>query len=244
MRSKEKNPDMMVRASISLLAIWLAGCSGDIREIGKEPAMSPVGTGLIADVQPSASALFLPSTARNRQSSIWDGGRADIFSDPRAAKIGDVVTVQIAINDSASFGNATDRSLNSQVNTGFNWTLTTGTQMTQFEPQITSNSQSSTQGQGTIDRAEKIQLSVAAVVTDVLPNGNLIVSGTQEVRVNYELRMLNVAGIVRPQDISKDNTISYDKIAEARISYGGRGRIMEVQQPTLLQQIYDRLKPL
>ena len=116
--------------------------------------------------------------------------------------------------------------------------------MNQFKPQVTSSALSSTQGQGTIDRSEKIQLAVAAVVTDVLPNGNLIVSGSQEVRVNYELRLLNVAGIVRPQDISKANTISYDKIAEARISYGGRGRIMEVQQPTLLQQIYDRLKPL
>jgi flagellar L-ring protein precursor FlgH len=86
-------------------------------------------------------------------------------------------------------------------------------------------------------------LAVAAVVTDVLPNGNLIISGSQEVRVNFELRLLNVAGIVRPQDISRDNTIGYDKIAEARISYGGRGRIMEVQQPALVQQIYDRLKP-
>ncbi len=95
-----------------------------------------------------------------------------------------------------------------------------------------------------IDRKEKIQLAIAAVVTDVLPNGNLIISGSQEVRLNYELRLLTVAGIVRPQDISKENTISYDKIAEARISYGGRGRLMEVQQPAIIQQIYDRLKPL
>jgi flagellar L-ring protein FlgH len=86
-------------------------------------------------------------------------------------------------------------------------------------------------------------LAVAAVVTDVLPNGNLIISGSQEV-LNFELRLLNVAGIVRPQDISRDNTITYDKIAEARISYGGRGRIMEVQQPAAPQQIYDRLKPV
>lgn len=234
---------MRVLVSIAAAAILLAGCAGDIREIGREPTMSPVGTGLVTDVQPSASALFLPSGPAYHGSSIWNGGRADIFSDPRAAKIGDVVTVQIAINDSATFGNATDRSLNSQINTGFNWTLMTANNMTQFNPQITSNSLSSTQGQGTIDRSEKIQLAVAAVVTDVLPNGNLIVSGSQEVRVNFEIRMLNVAGIVRPQDISKENTISYDKIAEARISYGGRGRIMEVQQPTLLQQVYDRLKP-
>ena len=87
-------------------------------------------------------------------------------------------------------------------------------------------------------------MSVGAVVTDVLPNGNLIVSGSQEVRVNYELRVLNIAGIVRPRDISKENTIAYNKIAEARISYGGRGRIMEVQQPGFGQQIFDRFRPL
>ena len=206
--------------------------------------MSPVGTGLIADVQPSASALFLPSGRANRGSSIWNGGRADIFSDPRAAKIGDVLTVNIAINDRATFGNATDRSLSAQVNTGFDFKLDVNNKTSELKPQFESSANSSTQGQGTIDRAEKIQLAIAAVVTDVLPNGNLIVSGSQEVRVNFELRLLNVAGIVRPQDISKENTISYDKIAEARISYGGRGRILEVQQPALLQQIYDRLKPL
>lgn len=205
--------------------------------------MSPVGTGLIANVQPSASGVFLPAGKGNSQ-SIWNGGRADIFSDPRAARIGDVVTVNIAINDRATFGNATDRSLNSQVNTGFDYKLGVNTTLNELQPQFASSALSSAQGQGTTDRSEKIQLSVAAVVTDVLPNGNLIVSGSQEVRVNFELRLLNVAGIVRPRDISKENTISYDKVAEARISYGGRGRLMEVQQPAIGQQIYDWFKPL
>jgi flagellar L-ring protein precursor FlgH len=235
---------MRALASIAVVAFSLAGCAGDVREIGREPFMSPVGTGLIADVQPSASALFLPSGRPNRQSSIWNGGRADIFSDRRAAKIGDVVTVQIAINDSATFGNTTDRSLTAQANSAFDFKLGMNSTTSEVKPEMTSSATSSTQGQGSIDRSEKIQLAIAAVVTDVLPNGNMIVSGSQEVRVNYELRLLNVAGILRPQDISKENTISYDKIAEARISYGGRGRIMEVQQPALLQQIYDRLKPL
>lgn len=211
--------------------------------------MSPVGTGLMADVQPSASAVFLPSSGRQRGSAIWDGGRANIFSDIRAVKIGDVITVQIAINDRATFDNATDRSLTAQANTGFDFKLGVSgfgknTTNAELKPQFDSSAMSTTQGQGTIDRSEKIQLAVAAVVTDVLPNGNLIISGSQEVRVNYEMRLLTVAGIVRPQDISKENAISYDKIAEARISYGGRGRLMEVQQPALLQQIYDRLKPL
>ena len=104
-------------------------------------------------------------------------------------------------------------------------------------------SSSSTQGQGNIDRQEQIQVSVAAVVTEVMPNGNLVISGSQEVRVNYELRQLTVAGIVRPTDISRANTVAYDHIAEARISYGGRGRLSDVQQPNWGQQLWDALKP-
>jgi flagellar L-ring protein FlgH len=224
------------------LAISLGGCAGDLREIGKEPLMSPVGTGVSVDMQPTASALFVPSP-KPKASSIWDGNKANIFSDPRAAQIGDVVTINIAINDSATFGNATNRSLDSIINTGFDAKLGQDNTTSEFKPTYTSESLSSTNGQGNIDRSEKIQLSVAAVVSDVLPNGNLVVSGSQEVRVNFELRLLNVAGIIRPRDISRNNTISYDKVAEARISYGGRGRVMEVQQPALLQQVYDRLKP-
>jgi flagellar L-ring protein precursor FlgH len=230
-------------------ALFVAGCAGDIREIGVEPFMSPVGTGLAAEVQPSASAVFLPASGAHQRSAIWDGGRANIFSDVRAVKIGDVITVQIAIDDKASFDNETSRSLNAQVNTGFDFKLgisgfSKNNTNAELKPQFDSSAASVTQGQGMIDRKEKIQLAIAAVVTDVLPNGNLIISGSQEVRLNYELRLLTVAGIVRPQDISKENTISYDKIAEARISYGGRGRLMEVQQPAIIQQIYDRLKPL
>jgi len=204
--------------------------------------MSPVGTGLATDMQPTASALFIPA-AHKKSTSLWDGNRANIFSDPRATQIGDVVTINIAINDSATFGNSTDRSMDSVINTQFDWKLGLDSTTKEMKPQLTSESLSSTNGKGSIDRSEKIQLSVAAVVTDVLPNGNLVVSASQEVRVNYELRLLNVAGIIRPRDISRTNTIGYDKVAEARISYGGRGRVMEVQQPAFLHQVYDRYKP-
>ena len=223
--------------------LLLTGCAGDLKEIGREPQMSPVGTGLSANVAPMPTSVFAQN-GRSTSGSIWDGSRSDIFSDPRASRIGDVITVNISINDSAVFGNSSGRDQNSEVKGGLNYQVQNSGGQTQWYPQYDFTSSSTEQGQGSIDRSEKIQLSVGAVVIDVLPNGNLIVSGSQEVRVNYELRVLNIAGIVRPRDISKDNTIAYNKIAEARISYGGRGRIMEVQQPAVGQQIYDRFKPL
>ncbi len=149
------------------------------------------------------------------------------------------MTVIISINDKATFGNSTDRSL--QAKTGFLMDFgftppTTGTSSSSGSPGkllADVNSSSSTQGQGNIDRSEQIQVSVPAVVTRVLPNGNLVIRGSQEVRVNYELRQLTIAGIVHPADISRNNTIAYDRVAEARISYGGRGRLTDVQQPAL-----------
>ncbi|MGO9133206.1 MAG: flagellar basal body L-ring protein FlgH [Methylovirgula sp.] len=221
--------------------LLLAGCAGDVSEIMREPKMSSVGTGLATDVRPTAAALFVPQ-AQSHSQSLWNGSRTDLFSDQRATKIGDVITVMIAINDKATFGNTTDRAQNSEIKGGINYTNQSSSSQTQWNPQTDLTSSSTANGNGSMNRSEQITLSIAAVVTDVLPNGNLVVSGSQEVRVNYELRVLNVAGIIRPLDISRSNTISYDKIAEARISYGGRGRIMEVQQPGFGQQIWDRLK--
>jgi flagellar L-ring protein FlgH len=222
-------------------ALALSACAVSPNDIGREPKMSPVGTGLQANVDPHGAYSF-PAPLRASPQSLWDDNRANFFRDPRASRVGDVLTVQIAINDKATLDNTSDRSTSSSLGNGFDFTLGS-TGATKTTGQLDSTSTSKYSGAGTVDRSEKIQLSVAAVVTGVLPDGNLIVSGSQEVRVNYELRLLNIAGIVRPRDLSKDNTISYDKIAEARISYGGRGRSSEVQQPGWGQQIYDAIKP-
>jgi flagellar L-ring protein precursor FlgH len=147
------------------------------------------------------------------------------------------------MNDKAILDNKTDRSRDSQTKFGFDYLSDLVPWKSSGALDSNINSQTSTKGAGKIDRTEEVRFSVAAIVVDVLPNGNLLISGSQEVRVNYEMRIVNVGGVVRPLDIARTNTIAYDKIAEARISYGGRGRSMEMQQPAWGHQIYDQVMP-
>jgi flagellar L-ring protein FlgH len=184
--------------------------------------------------------------------SLWQDTSADLFRDPRASRIGDVITVKISIKDKAQLNNKNDRKREQDgqldINFGYGVNLSAnGTQGSvasgsgSFNPNVSSTTD--TKSEGKITRSESIDLLVAGVVTDVLPNGYLMIAGTQEVRVNFEMRVLSVAGVVRPRDIATDNSISYDKIAEARISYGGKGRITEVAQPAWGQQLLDTISP-
>lgn len=227
----------MKRLAFLALPFVLAGCS-TLDELGTEPKMTPVGSQL-----PMTALKPEPATYRD-YNSLYVHGQDNLFTDLRAAKVGDVVTVIISMNEKAEFDNTTERSRTSGAGLGVDWgwgTSSSTPKSGNFGAGLDSNS--SSKGDGSIERSEKIKLSVAAVVTNVLPNGNLVISGSQEVRVNFEMRVLNVAGIVRPRDISGDNTVPYEKIAEARISYGGRGRLTEVQQPGLIHQLYDRIAP-
>jgi flagellar L-ring protein precursor FlgH len=237
---------MMKHALAVLMIVVAGGCATDPRDIGRPPTLSAVGSGLQADrvampTEPSRPPEYRPGN------SIWQDSSASLFRDPRAAKIGDVVTVKISINDKATLDNNSKRSRDSKMNfkPDLTYDINLGTNTSTGDASIDASvdSGTSTDSKGGITRSEKVELLVAAVVTGVLPNGNLVISGSQEVRVNFEVRELTVAGIVRPRDISTDNSISYDKIAEARISYGGRGRIMEVQQPAWGQQIVDIFTP-
>ncbi len=225
-----------------LAALALAGCWQSPTEFMGEPAFSPVGAGFVsvetAAIQ-NAHALVPPNQTFGPPTSL--------YTAPRISKVGDIVTVIIMMNDKATLGNESDRSQTTKdgltIDYGFNngSSASSSNQPAKILGDLTSTS--STQGQGDIGRSEQIQVSVAAVVTRVLPNGNLVLSGSQEVRVNYELRQLTVAGIVNPNDISLRNTIAYERIAEARISYGGRGRQSDFQQPSWGQQIYDSARP-
>ncbi len=232
----------MMRLALVGLCLTFSGCAVDIRDIGRAPHMSAVGSGLSAPAQ-------LPPGIGERAAyhgpvrSLWDEGAGDLFRDARASKVGDLITVVIAINDKAVFGNTSERSRDSQIGNKFDGSGNMPMLSGSIDGTANAAGVTSTKGDGKINRSEQIQLSVAAMVREILPNGNLLISGSQEVRVNFELRELNVSGIVRPRDVSRDNTISYDKVAEARISYGGRGRLSEVQQPALLHQIFDLVRP-
>ena len=219
----------------SLAATSLAGCAVRPNEIGREPVLTPVGAGVEPNMIPHHFAGNEPRSAFN---SLYQDG-SSLYRDPRATKAGDVITVLIQMNDKASLGNNTNASLDDEVANKFDL----GLGKAKIAGDFNSSSTTAATGQGQIDRSEKIKVSVGAIVSEILPNGNLVVSGAQEIRVNYEIRQIYVAGIVRPQDISKENTISYEKISEARVSYGGRGRLSEVQQPSWGQQIYNAVKP-
>ena len=236
----------MKKLALAMMATsLLSGCANQaLREIGQAPAMSPIGSGLQYSQTPQMA--MYPKQPHTRMSgySIWSDSQSNLFKDSRAINVGDLLTVTIRLNDEATFDNKTDRSRTNKSGMNFsvdgegdNFSLGT-------DGDLTYGSSTSTKGDGKTERSEKLNLLVAAVVTSVLENGNLLISGSQEVRVNHEIRILNVGGIVRPQDVDAQNMISYERIAEARISYGGRGRLTEVQQPPVGQQVVDLFSPL
>jgi len=236
----------MKRAIVTACLLAVGGCQTSSSDVTKDPSLTPVGYGLMAprDPLPAGSSNTGPRPA----GSIAGNLGYSLFKDTRAGRVGDVVTVAIEMNDKAEFDNETERSRDSSVDLGMGagfslFGLGVDNTAAGVDGNLNAAGGSSARGEGTIDRSEKLRLQVAAVVTEVLPNGNMVISGSQEIRVNYEIRVLTIGGIVRPFDVSRNNTVSYDKIAEARISYAGRGRISDVQQPALVHRVYDSVTP-
>lgn len=176
---------------------------------------------------------------RAEAASLWKRDNAGFFGDRRATKVGDILTILIQIDDEAKLENASQRSRSS----GNEITGAAAIGNLPSGPLIDLDGTSSSRGNGSINRQEQVRLKVAAMVIRALDNGNLVVAGRQEVKVNNELRELRVAGIIRPVDISMDNSIPYDRIAEARITYGGRGQISRVQQPRYGEDMLDVVLP-
>ena len=233
---------MKLQLLVLVAAAALSGCAVDPKEIGREPALSPVGSGITGSTNAPYSYPEAPPPPV-KKFSLWDDRQSRLFTDPRALRDGDILTVRIKLNDKANFKNQNDRSRTAARKLGYDVKLGWENYSTSGKGDAGLSSSTETNADGEIKRSENLELNVAAVVTEVLPNGNLLIRGSQEVRVNAELRVLTIAGMVRPSDIGAENTISYERIAEARISYGGRGRVSEVQQPAYGQQILDQVLP-
>lgn len=236
-------------ASLCLI-LSLTAC-GRAGHIGKPPEFSPVADSLEQAVMFSPG---LPETTTYRrgsdQASLWAAGQRSLLGDRRAMKRGDILTVVIEIDDEAKISNSTARSRSGSESLGIPQLFGLPQRIDPHLPDGASmadavgiKSGSKSGGDGSVRRSEELTLRVAATIMQVLPNGVLSIQGSQEVRVNFEMRELLVTGYVRPEDISRKNEITYDKIAAARISYGGRGQITDVQQPRYGQQILDAVLP-
>ena len=240
-------------AATALAASMLAGCNAFTRisQIGETPPMTTIQDPKTQPgYQPVSLPMPTPIVGERQPNSLWKAGSRAFFKDQRAAQVGDILTVLVSFDDKAQLNNETQtqRTTNEQ---------DTMPNVMGFEGQIQKilphganpaslinvTGTTNNDGKALINREEKITLEVAALVTQVLPNGNLVVQGHQEIRVNYEIRDLQIAGVLRPQDISSTNTVPLDKLAEARVSYGGRGQLTNNQQPRYGQQLLDIVAP-
>jgi flagellar L-ring protein precursor FlgH len=236
--------------AVALLLAPLAACS-TVKEAVKGPDLAPVGyPAQLAPMQQQFVSAREPAPQSASANSLWRVGARAFFNDQRAARVGDILTVMIDIDDSAATKNASNSSRTASTKAGVPHLLGMESSLGKilpggFDPAnaLETGSTSTNAGSGGISRSEKISLTIAAVVSQVLPNGNMVIQGTQEVRTNAELRQLTVAGIVRPEDISSANTIRHTQIAEARISYGGRGDISRVQKTPAGQSLVEKFSP-
>lgn len=240
-------------ALMLVLPLALAGCGtlSKLSEVGRPPVMTPSGD---PTADPAYRPIRLPmprgQTETSEANSLWRAGSRAFFKDQRAAAVGDIVTVLVNITDTANLNNqsassrAGDEALGLPNLLGFQASLPKLLSRAVDPKQlVAANSKGTFAGAGSIKRNEAVTLRLAGVVTQVLPNGNLALAARQEVRVNNELRELQVSGVIRPQDIGSDNTVQHDRLAEARIAYGGRGQISDAQTPRYGQQVLDILLP-
>jgi len=236
------------------LAATVSACNtvSRISEIGDGPELTQItNPTVMPEYRPVSMPMPSPKVAQVNPNSLWRPGARAFFKDHRAKEIGDILTVSLALADSAALQNKTERartdseSANVTNLLGFETKLAKNNLPAGFSPTAAANfgNDHSTSGDGTIDRKETINLTFAAVVTQILPNGALVILGRQELMVNSEMRELELTGVVRPGDIDADNSVAHTRIAEMRVAYGGRGTLSNLQQPRWGTQLWDVLFP-
>lgn len=240
-------------AGLAAILLSTTACNmlSRLSEVGSQPNLANIENPTQqANYKPVSLPMPQPEVARHNANSLWRPGARAFFKDQRASKVGDILTVTVSIADSVTTQNKTELSRVAGENAGLDQFLGYQAALDRVLPAainpgdaIDFDSSHVSNGEGKITRNETVSVQLAAIVTQVLPNGNLVVHGRQEVALNYDVREILVDGVVRPEDITASNQISHDKIAEARIRYGGRGQIMDLQSPRWGQQIYDIIFP-
>lgn len=241
-------------ALILIAPLLLSGCgtmADRLSAVGETPKMNPIENPQHErGYKPVSMPMPEPNVGDRQANSLWRSGSRAFFKDQRAGKVGDLLTVLITIDDKAQMSNTSTRSRSNSDTMGMpnlfgleNEIPDVLNDATDPASLISTTGNSSDSGAGAINRSEKIDLQVAATIIQLLPNGNMVLRGSQEMRVNNEVRVLEISGIIRPEDITSANTITYDKVAEARISYGGRGQMTDMQQPPYGSQIMDIISP-
>jgi len=236
---------------VAVSALSACNVASRFSEVGGGPKLTQIENPTAKPAyRPVSLPMPAPQIAEDNPSSLWRNGARAFFKDHRAKEIGDIVTVKLDLSDSATLANKTERDRNDKEDTNVSNLLGLEAEFAKVLPQainptavMSFDNVHQTQGDGDIERSETIDLTFAAVVTQILPNGSLVIMGRQEVRVNAELRELLVTGVVRPEDIESDNTINHEKIAEMRVAYGGRGTLSQLQQPRWGTQIWDIVFP-
>ena len=238
---------------LATTVLSLSACNAYDRmmDIGETPKLATIEDPTHAPgYTPVRMPMPTPSLHEVQPNSLWQVGGRAFFRDQRASRVGDILTVIVTIDDQAQLANETKRSRDNTDTAAINNLLGFESKLSNFLPQavvpstlIDTSSALSNDGKGSVARQEKIDLRIAAEIVQILPNGNLVLQGKQQVNVNYDQRQLTIRGVIRPMDINTDNTITYDQIAEARIEYGGRGSMQDVQQPRYGDQLLDIVMP-
>lgn len=240
--------------SIVLTVAAIGGCGSTLErlaDVGDGPELSKIKNPVArSDYRPVSMPMPAPQIVEDNPNSLWRAGARAFFKDTRAKEVGDILTVKLDLDDSATLANTTTRERDDSEDTDVTNLLGLENEFAKKLPQgisaaavMSFGQKHTTKGDGDISRSEAIELTFAAVITQVLPNGALVIMGRQEVRVNEELRKLLVTGVIRVEDIDSDNTISHEKIAEMRVAYGGRGTLSQLQQPRWGTQLWDILFP-
>jgi len=239
---------------LGLTVASLSACNttSRISEIGAGPELTEItNPTVMPKYRPVSMPMPAASVPQVNPNSLWRNGSKAFFKDDRAKAVGDILTVNLSLNDSASLANNTTRARKDRETAdvtallGYQTKLAKNNLPAGFDPTAAANfgNAHSTSGDGTIARSEKVALTFAAVVTQMLPNGAMVIMGRQEVLVNSEMRELLVTGVIRADDIESDNTIVHTKIAEMRVAYGGSGTLTGLQQPRWGTQLWDILFP-